>query len=395
MKRLVQNINNLTDLSTMAIKLLLTGLVRRPIFKNSLFPRWITKADSVEKERKLVGYWLVGVGALTATTVSLGGITRLTKSGLSMVDWHPFNELPPRNQLQWEHEFEKYKQYPEFKLRNSEISLQDFKWIWYMEYIHRTFGRLIGLSFFVPAAYFGYKGYFKGRVKYVIPALGGLILFQGGLGWYMVKSGLEEKPKDYSEPRVSHLRLAAHLGTAFLFFSTTALTAMHHLMPPEKLVKTVELFKFKRCAYGLTGAVFTTALSGALVAGMEAGLTYNSWPMMADRWIPTDLLAKTPLWINFIHNSTTVQFDHRWLGQLTFLATTFTWLYSRRLPLPPRLKAASNLLMLLATFQLSLGVSTLLLYVPKHLAATHQAGALALLSSSLWLTHQLKMVRRI
>jgi cytochrome c oxidase assembly protein subunit 15 len=314
-----------------------------------------------------------------------------------MVDWHPFNEFPPKNREQWTAEFEKYQQFPEFKMRNSDISMQDFKWIWYMEYIHRSFGRLIGLSFFVPAAYFGYKGYFKGRVKHVIAGLGALILFQGGLGWYMVKSGLEDKQYEvyYGEPRVSHLRLASHLGTAFLFFSATTLAAMHHLLPPERLARTAKLLTLKRCAYGLTGAVFTTALSGALVAGMEAGLVYNSWPKMADRWIPEDLLRVSPMWKNFIENSTTVQFDHRWLGQLTFALASGTWLYSRRLPLTPQLRLASNLVMLIACFQLSLGVSTLLLYVPKHLAATHQAGALALLTSSLYLSHQLKMIPKI
>lgn len=128
--------------------------------------------------RRQVGYWLASVCAITAGTVMLGGITRLTKAGLSMVDWHPFNELPPKNNLQWQEEFLKYQQYPEFKLTNSEITLSDFKWIWYMEYIHRTFGRIIGLSFFLPASYFAYKGYFKGRTKGVVALLGGLILFQ-------------------------------------------------------------------------------------------------------------------------------------------------------------------------------------------------------------------------
>lgn len=211
----------------------------------------------------------------------------------------------------------------------------------------------------------------------------------------MVKSGLEEKPKDYAEPRVSHLRLASHLGTAFVFYSLTFLTAMHHLTPPIATAKTAHLLRYKRLAFGLTGAVFATALSGALVAGMEAGLTYNSWPKMADRWIPSDLFAKVPIWRNFFENSTTVQFDHRWLGQLTFVLASATWLYSRNLPLPPRLRAASNIVMLLACFQLSLGISTLLLYVPTHLAATHQSGALALLTSSLWLAHELKTVRSL
>lgn len=346
------------------------------------------------KSFRVVGYWLAGICGLTATTVSLGGITRLTKSGLSMVDWHPFNEYPPKNDTEWQQEFSKYQQYPEFKLRNSEITLQDFKWIWYMEYIHRTFGRLIGISYFLPAGYFAYKGYFKGSTKIVMGLLGGLILFQGGLGWYMVKSGLKEKPIDYSEPRVSHLRLASHLGTAFLFYSATCLAALHHLLPPESLNRSKQLLTLKRLSFGLTGAVFITAVSGALVAGMEAGLTYNSWPKMADRWIPTDLWAKEPIWRNFFHNSTTVQFDHRWLGQLTFLIASATWLYTMTLPLTPRLRIASNMMMLVACFQLSLGITTLLLYVPKHLAATHQAGALTLLTSSLWLSHELKMTKK-
>lgn len=348
----------------------------------------------ITKENRRVGIWLGSICGLTASTVMLGGITRLTKSGLSMVDWHFFNEFPPRGD-QWLEEFEKYKQYPEFKVRNKDISLSDFKWIWYMEYVHRSFGRLIGISFFAPAAYFAAKGYFKGRTKYIIGLLGGLILFQGGLGWYMVKSGLEEKVDSFTEPRVSHLRLASHLGTAFLFHSICLMTAFHHLLPQSIPTNPSSLLKYKRLCYGVTGAVFATALSGALVAGMEAGLTYNSWPKMADRWLPSDLFAKNPVWKNFFENSTTVQFDHRWLGQLTFLAISGTWLYSRSLPLTPRARAASNLLMILACFQLSLGITTLLLYVPKELAAAHQSGALALLSSSLWLAHEMKTVKRL
>lgn len=356
----------------------------------------VTNQVTTNANNRMIGYWLTGICGLTASTVMLGGITRLTKSGLSMVDWHPFNEIPPKNATEWEIEFEKYQLYPEFKLRNSDITIEDFKWIWYMEYIHRSFGRAIGLSFFVPAGYFCYKGYFKGNLRYVVGLLGGLILFQGGLGWYMVKSGLKTKPDYYNEPRVSHLRLASHLGTAFLFYSATLFTTLHCLLPPESLTEATGLFKLKRCAYGLTGLVFATAVSGALVAGMEAGLTYNSWPMMADRWIPTDLLVKIPVWKNFLYNSTTVQFDHRWLGQLTFLATCATWLYTRRLTaMSPRIRLASNVVMMLACFQISLGISTLLLYVPKELAATHQMGALALLSSSVWLSHELKHVRRV
>lgn len=143
------------------------------------------------------------------------------------------------------------------------------------------------------------------------------------------------------------------------------------------------------------GLIFLTALSGALVAGIEAGLVYNSWPKMADRWVPTDLLTMSPMWKNFFENTTTVQFDHRIFGELVFCAVTGCWLYSRRLPLNPRTRLAVNCLMLAATLQVTLGIATLLLYVPKSLAASHQAGALTLLSVSIWLGHELKLLRRI
>ncbi|RWS16622.1 cytochrome c oxidase assembly protein COX15-like protein, partial [Dinothrombium tinctorium] len=349
-----------------------------------------------DKARKAVGYWLLTCSGFTFGTVVVGGITRLTKSGLSMVDWHLFKEFPPMSSEQWQLEFNKYQQFPEYKLRNMNMTIDEFKKIWYMEYIHRMLGRNIGAVFFIPAAYFWYKKWFTKSMKKRVFAFGGLLLFQGLLGWYMVKSGLEdETATKYADPRVSHYRLAAHLGTAFVFYSLLLWSGLSHILPAQQAPVTPKMITFRRLAHTTKGLVFLTALSGAMVAGLEAGLIYNSFPKMADRWIPSDLFAQSPLWKNFFENSTTVQFDHRLLGEIAFCAVTGCWLYSRRLPLNPRMRLAVNCFMGAACLQISLGIATLLLYVPKSLAAMHQAGALTVLSTAVWLTHELKLIKLI
>ncbi|RWS30712.1 cytochrome c oxidase assembly protein COX15-like protein [Leptotrombidium deliense] len=338
-----------------------------------------------EKARKAVGYWLLTCCGFTFGTIVVGAITRITKSGLSMVDWHLFKEFPPLSYAQWEIEFEKYKQFPEYKLRNMNMSIEEFKKIWYMEYFHRMLGRNIGAVFVIPAAYFWYKKWFTTGMKK-----------RGLLGWYMVKSGLQdETAQKYADPRVSHYRLAAHLGTAFVFYSLLLWTGLNTLFPPEKAPITPKMVLFRKLVHSTKGLIFLTALSGALVAGLEAGLVYNSFPKMADRWIPSDLFAQTPLWKNFFENSTTVQFDHRLFGELVFCAVSGCWLYGRRLPLNPRMRLALNCLMGVACVQVSLGIATLLFYVPKSLAVTHQAGALTLLSTALWLGHEMKLIRYV
>lgn len=193
-----------------------------------------------------------------------------------------------------------------------------------MEYVHRMWGRLIGFAFIIPAAYFWSKGMLQPVMKTRVLALGSLLGMQGLMGWYMVKSGLEDRfhgPSDV--PRVSQYRLASHLGLAFLLYTGLLYNALDHLLPAKKLAvdyfgsKNVQLSitkslrRFKMMAYGTKGLVFITALSGAFVAGMDAGLIYNTFPKMADKWIPDDVLALYPLLRNFTENPTTVQFDHR------------------------------------------------------------------------------------
>lgn len=206
---------------------------------------------------------------------------------------------------------------------NLNMTLEEFKRIWWMEYLHRMWGRLIGAVFIMPATYFWFKGMLKHRMKTRIVALGLLIGLQGLMGWYMVKSGLEDRFVEPSDvPRVSQYRLAAHLGLALLIYTGFLYNALDHLIPAEKLttnfsdtkvtnnpVKTIR--RFKGLIYSAKGLIFFTALSGAFVAGMDAGLIYNTFPKMADKWIPDDVFAMSPILRNFTENPATVQFDHR------------------------------------------------------------------------------------
>ncbi|XP_020658698.3 heme A synthase COX15 isoform X2 [Pogona vitticeps] len=342
---------------------------------------------------RAVGRWLLICSGTVAGAVVLGGITRLTESGLSMVDWHLVREMkPPRTQQEWEAEFQKYQQFPEFKILNHDMTLTEFKFIWYMEYSHRMWGRLVGLAYILPAAYFWRKGYLNRPLKGHVFTLCGLVCFQGLLGWYMVKSGLEEKPDSHDIPRVSQYRLAAHLGSALVLYCYSLWTGLSLLLPQHKLPETRQLLHLRRFAFGTTGLVFLTALSGAFVAGLDAGLVYNSFPKMGERWIPDDLLAFSPKLKNLFENPTTVQFDHRILGISSVTAIMGLYLLSRKIPLPRRTRMAVTSLLTVAYFQVILGISTLLLYVPTPLAATHQSGSLALLSVSLWLLHELRRV---
>lgn len=353
--------------------------------------------QKIPRNDKIVGGWLLTCSGMAVGAVLLGGITRLTKSGLSMVDWHPLNEGRPRTDEQWEAEFAKYQQFPEFKLRNKDMTLEQFKSIYWMEYIHRMWGRSIGAVFFIPAGVFWAMGFLKGAMKKRVVVLGGLLAAQGLMGWYMVRSGLVEKDADAFDktPRVSNLRLAAHLGVAFVFYSVLFRSALDHLLPPKPIEYNKSVARFLRVGHVAKGLVFLTALSGALVAGIEAGLVYNSFPKMADRWIPSDILAFEPKWKNFIENPTTVQFDHRLLGESVLCLITGMYVLSRKVPLPPRARLASRAVLAAAWLQVALGISTLLAFVPTPLAASHQAGALTLLSTLLWLTHELKLLRRL
>lgn len=342
---------------------------------------------------RIVGRWLLGCSGLVVGAVVLGGVTRLTESGLSMVDWHLVREMkPPQTQEEWEAEFSKYQQFPEFKILNHNMTLPEFKFIFYMEWGHRMWGRLVGLAYILPTVYFWRKGYFSRSMKGRVLGLCGFVFFQGLLGWYMVKSGLEEKPESHDIPRVSQYRLCAHLGSALLLYCASLWTGLTLLQSPQKMVETKNLMLLRRFAKGTGALVFLTALSGAFVAGLDAGLVYNSFPKMGERWIPDDLLAFSPTLKNFFENPTTVQFDHRILAISSLAAITSLYLFSRKMILPKRAKIAISLLTAMAYGQVALGITTLLLYVPTPVAATHQSGSLVLLSLAIWVLAELRKV---
>ena len=352
----------------------------------------------IASRNKKIGIWLATCSGMTAGAVILGGLTRLTESGLSMVDWNLIKDMvPPKNQQEWIDEFEKYKQYPEWKYSNQfkEMTLNDFKFIFYMEWGHRMWGRTIGVAFFIPAAYMWSKGYFNSGMKKRMGVFGALLGFQGFLGWYMVKSGLNEPVKETDIPRVSQYRLAAHLGSALLLFTGFLWTSLGHLLPNETAKVALDakhLSKINMRAHSLMTLVFATALAGAFVAGLDAGLVYNSFPKMADQWIPEDLFNIEPKWKNFFENPTMVQFQHRILGTSTLAAICLFALSTRGVALPRRARLALNSLVAMGFVQVALGISTLLLYVPISLAALHQSGSLALLSFAVWFANEIKRI---
>uniref|UniRef100_A0A8C8WXD3 Cytochrome c oxidase assembly homolog COX15 n=1 Tax=Panthera leo TaxID=9689 RepID=A0A8C8WXD3_PANLE len=278
---------------------------------------------------RVVGRWLLVCSGTVAGAVILGGMTRLTESGLSMVDWNLIKEMkPPTHQEEWEAEFQKYQQFPEFKILNHDMTLAEFKFIWYMEYSHRMWGRLVGLTYILPAAYFWRKGWLSRGMKGRVLALCGLVCFQ-----------------------VSQYRLAAHLGSALVLYCASLWTSLSLLLPQHKLPETRQLLWLRRCAHGTAGLVFLTALSGAFVAGLDAGLVYNSFPKMGESWIPEDLFTFSPILRNVFENPTMVQFDHRILGITSVTAVTVLYFLSRRIPLPRRTKMAAVTLLALAYTQ--------------------------------------------
>uniref|UniRef100_A0A8C4LW25 Cytochrome c oxidase assembly homolog COX15 n=1 Tax=Equus asinus TaxID=9793 RepID=A0A8C4LW25_EQUAS len=280
---------------------------------------------------RVVGRWLLVCSGTVAGAVILGGVTRLTESGLSMVDWHLIKEMkPPTNQEEWEAEFQKYQQFPEFKILNHDMTLAEFKFIWYMEYSHRMWGRLVGLVYILPAAYFWRKGWLSRAMKGRVLALCGLVCFQVRLF-----NGLEEKPDSHDIPSDGHLALALEIFAASRSSCST-------------LPETRQLLWLRRFAHGTAGLVFLTALSGAFVAGLDAGLVYNSFPKMGESWIPEDLFTFSPILRNVFENPTMVQFDHRILGITSVTAITALYFLSRRIPLPRRTKVAAATLLALS-----------------------------------------------
>ncbi|KAK2170866.1 hypothetical protein NP493_1127g00058 [Ridgeia piscesae] len=341
--------------------------------------------------QKAVGLWLLGCAGMTFGAIVIGAITRLTESGLSMTQWHVIKGMrPPRTQEEWEAEFERYKQFPEYKFLGRELDLDGFKNIFFWEYTHRMWGRSIALVFALPALFFLKKGWISKPMKPRLAIYFTLLGFQGLLGWYMVKSGLEGQDEKSVIPRVSQYRLSAHLGSAMVLYVLFLWSGLNHLLKAHQLPNTAQIARLRMGSHMGMSLIFLTAISGAFVAGLDAGLSYNTWPKMADRWVPSDMFRLSPKWKNILENSAMVQFNHRHLGEFTGTAMLGLWWLCRKAPLPPRAMMAANALAVMAVVQVGLGIATLLAFVPVHLAATHQSGAIMLLSCALWLGNELK-----
>lgn len=331
---------------------------------------------------KPVAAWLLACCAMIFVMVILGGVTRLTHSGLSIVEWKPLiGWIPPLSQADWQELFQKYQQTPEFQQVNSGLSLDQFKPIFWMEYVHRLWGRIIGLVFFVPFVVLAARGNIERRLWPALAFAFVLGSLQGLMGWIMVRSGLSDRPS------VSQYLLTAHLGLACILYGYLLWLALD-LYYAGRNEKRPGAASSMRGALGLVALIFTTVLVGGFVAGLKAGFAYNTFPLMDGHFIPNGFFALQPWYINFFENIATVQFTHRVLAMTTFFYVTVFWLATRRQYLGDAALPV-NLLFAFVVIQVGLGISTLLLVVPVPLAAAHQAGALALYTAGLWAANRL------
>jgi cytochrome c oxidase assembly protein subunit 15 len=360
--------------------------------------------------------------------VVIGGITRLTLSGLSITEWQPVTGiLPPFSTAAWVAEFEKYQQIPQYQLVNHGMSLADFQTIYWWEYVHRLWGRLIGFAYALPFLYFWLRGRLPRRL---LMPLGGILLLgfaQGALGWYMVESGLAERVE------VSQYRLVAHLALALAIYAATLWIALGILSPAgidnpsppfwgeregpiaqrwegevgfsersriPHLTPTLSAPKggegesvgpvWRRAAEAVIALVALTIAAGGFVAGLHAGLTYNTFPLMDGSFVPAGYAQLQPFLRNWFENVAAVQFDHRLLAMTTAAAVLVLWVAASRAVLPRPARLALHGLLGIAALQFVLGVSTLLLVVPVPLAAAHQGGAVLLLTAAIVLRHRLR-----
>ncbi|PCJ98369.1 MAG: heme A synthase [Flavobacteriaceae bacterium] len=335
----------------------------------------------MKKDNKAVIYWLLTGSLLIFIMVLVGGITRLTHSGLSISNYKLISgTIPPTSEIEWQEAFDLYKQYPEYQKLNSHFTLEDFKSIYFWEWLHRFIGRFIGMVFLIPFLYFLIKKQLSRPTikKAIILLLLGA--FQGFLGWYMVKSGLVNRPD------VSHYRLASHLITAFITFAYTLWVALDLIFPKKKDVS----INFRRhIRIGMILLVLQI-FWGGLVAGLDAGFIHNHWPLMSEGKLvhETVFIEHSPVWINFIEGRSGVQFIHRYLAYIVVGIILFICYKAKKLSLTSYQKGGVNLLLIIVVSQFILGILTLIYSVPVWLGVAHQIFAFFLLGTMTFVLHR-------
>ena len=335
----------------------------------------IDRGRSSEASRRWMRRWLMLLFTLVVIMIAVGGLTRLTDSGLSITEWKPITgAIPPMSEAVWLEEFEKYKQIPEYELQNVGMSLSEFKVIYWWEWGHRQLGRVIGLVWAL--------GFLAFLVRKAIPPgwtgrlllLGGLGGFQGAVGWWMVSSGLTGSMLD-----VASYRLATHLGVAFVILGfitwyISLLGTRESALVSDRRSRETKLFSMST---GVMHLAFVQIIFGAMVAGIDAGRNYSDWPLMAGGFFPPEPFSLTPLWRNFFEDDGLVQFIHRMTGYLVFLFAFVVWRKSKASG-NDQVRFAFNVMMVLMFFQLLLGIITVLYAAPWYFAILHQLGAVAL-----------------
>ena len=319
-----------------------------------------------ERDRALLRWWLYAVALLVVAMVLVGGATRLTDSGLSITEWKPIHGVvPPLTDAEWQEEFARYQQIPEYQVLNQGMSLEAFKGIFWWEWAHRFLGRFIGVVFFLPLVFFLVTGRIERRLApqlVVVFVLGGL---QGAIGWWMVASGLVERTD------VSQYRLAVHLTfacliLAYLLWIAVGLRPVRASAPPG----------LRALATAVVALVFAQIFAGGLVAGLDAGLVTREWPLINGALVPSGLFFQAPAWRNLFENALTVHFDHRLIAYLLLVLVVIEVFAARG---TPYLRRALTLL-LLVVLQAVLGIGTVMMAVPLWLALLHQLGAIAVLA---------------
>ena len=335
---------------------------------------------------RAVRWWLVSIAALIATMVLVGGATRLTESGLSIVEWKPVTgTLPPLNQEQWREAFEAYKAIPQYRELNAGMSLAEFKTIFWWEWSHRLLGRVIGVAYLLPFLWFMWRGALSAELRRRLWLIFGLGALQGGVGWWMVASGLSQRVE------VSQYRLATHLVLALLIFAAVVWTLRRLADRP----RSVASLRLKMTSVALLVVTFVQLYLGALVAGLRAGRVYNTWPDIDGALIPSAarLFFEAPWWRNLFDNTLTVQFEHRMTGYLLFALALLHALDAVRSRAGAAAVSGALWLAAAITLQASLGILTLLNQVPTSLALAHQAAAIAVLTLAIFQVDRLAAQR--